>query len=97
MWGVVSMRGTKAKISNRFVIYESDGTTIEEEGAFPVDWIDVREHRDRELKETDFWASKDLTMSQAKKDYRAFLRDLPSNYATPQEAIDAWMAYEIPE
>ncbi len=97
MWGVANMRGTKAKISNRFVIYESDGTTIEEEGVSPVDWIDVREHRDRELKETDFWASKDLTMSQAKKNYRAFLRDLPSNYATPQEAIDAWMAYEIPE
>ena len=91
------MRGTKAKISNKFVIYESDGITIEEEGTFHVDWIDVREHRNRELKETDFWASKDLTMSQAKKDYRAFLRDLPSNYDTPQEAIDAWMAYEIPE
>jgi len=91
------MRGTKAKISNRFVIYESDGTTIEEEGVFPVDWIDVREHRDRELKETDFWASKDLTMSQSKKDYRKFLRDLPSNYPTPQEAIEAWLAYEIPE
>tara|TARA_B100001094_G_scaffold278732_1_gene288463 strand:- start:53 stop:328 length:276 start_codon:yes stop_codon:yes gene_type:complete len=91
------MRGTKAKISNKFVIYESDGITIEEEGTFYVDWIDVREHRNRELKETDFWASKDLTMSQAKKDYRAFLRDLPSNYDTPQEAIDAWMAYEIPE
>ena len=80
------MRGTKAKISNRFVIYESDGTTIEEEGIFPIDWMDVREHRDRELKETDFWASKDLTMSQAKKDYRAFLRDLPSNYATPSRS-----------
>ena len=50
-----------------------------------------------ELKDTDWWALKDLTMSQAKKDYRKFLRDMPANYETANEAADAWAAYEIPE
>tara|TARA_R100000988_G_scaffold83056_1_gene46110 strand:+ start:256 stop:507 length:252 start_codon:yes stop_codon:yes gene_type:complete len=62
-----------------------------------VTWDEVREIRDKELKLTDFWALKDLTMSQAKKDYRIFLRDLPENYATANEAADALEAYEKPE
>jgi hypothetical protein len=43
----------------------------------------LREERDRKLAETDWWAGKDVTMSQARKDYRQALRDLPSN-AEPQ-------------
>mgnify|MGYP006229678263 CR=1 FL=1 len=62
-----------------------------------VSWESVRLMRDNELKNTDWWAMKDLTMSQAKKDYRKFLRDLPQNYETANEACDAWMAYEKPE
>ena len=54
-------------------------------------------YRNQELKDTDWWGVKDLTMSQAKKDYRLFLRDLPQNYADPGEAWDAWVAYERPE
>lgn len=38
----------------------------------------LREERDRKLAETDWWAGKDVTMSQARKDYRQALRDLPS-------------------
>lgn len=64
---------------------------------FDVTWEDVRQCRDLELKRTDFWALKDLTMSQAKKNYRKFLRDMPANYETANEAADAWAAYEIPE
>jgi hypothetical protein len=40
---------------------------------------------------------KDLTMSQAKKDYRTFLRNMPESYDTPQEALTAWIEYEKPE
>lgn len=62
-----------------------------------VTWQELRENRDKELKETDWWALKDLTLSAARKAYRAFLRDMPSTYSTANEAADAWSAYEIPE
>jgi len=43
----------------------------------------LRQERDRRLAETEWWAGKDVTMSQARKDYRQALRDLPST-AEPQ-------------
>jgi len=39
---------------------------------------DLREQRSQLLKETDWWAGSDLTMSDAQTTYRAALRDLPS-------------------
>ena len=62
-----------------------------------ITWFYVRMYRDQELKDTDWWAVKDLTMSQGKKDYRIFLRDLPQNYSDPEDAWNAWVAYERPE
>ena len=38
----------------------------------------LREERDRKLAETDWWVLPDRTASQAQKDYRQALRDLPS-------------------
>ena len=38
----------------------------------------LRQERNQRLVETDWWAGKDVTMSQARKDYRQALRDLPS-------------------
>ena len=35
----------------------------------------LREERNRRIAETDWWASSDLTMSQARRDYRQALRD----------------------
>ena len=43
----------------------------------------VREERDRLLSETDWWASSDLTMTQAQTDYRQALRDVPSQSGFP--------------
>lgn len=60
-----------------------------------VKWIDVRNYRNNELNLTDWWAVKDLTMSQEKKDYRIFLRDITDNYTTANEAWDAWVAYPL--
>jgi hypothetical protein len=60
-------------------------------------WKTLRKRRNEELAATDYWASKDLTMSQAKKDYRIFLRELPQNFETANEAYDALVAYEKPE
>ena len=73
------------------------GSEIIEEGKNDVDWNHVRRVRDTQLQQTDWWALKDLTMSQAKKDYRQFLRDLPQNYDSANDAADAWDAYEVPE
>ena len=38
----------------------------------------LREERDRRIAETDWWVLPDRTTSQAQKDYRQALRDLPS-------------------
>ena len=46
-------------------------------------WISLRLTRNFKLAETDWWASSDLTMSDAQKDYRKALRDLPANTSDP--------------
>ena len=43
---------------------------------------DLRAERDRRLAETDWWASSDLTMSDAQKKYRTDLRNIPASGAT---------------
>ena len=40
----------------------------------------LREERNRRIAETDWWASSDLTMSQARRDYRQALRDITNTY-----------------
>ena len=42
----------------------------------------LRAERDEKLKETDFYALSDVTMSSEMTTYRQALRDLPSNYTT---------------
>ena len=46
-------------------------------------WKHLREKRNRFLHESDWWASSDLTITQAQKDYRSALRDLPANTVDP--------------
>lgn len=74
-----------------------NGEELIDSGMYEVSWDDIRHYRDTELVRTDPWAMKDRTMSQAKKDYRTFLRDLPGNYDSAAMAADAWAAYEVPE
>jgi len=73
------------------------GSDIVEVKTRDVEWDELRKLRNQELANTDWWGVKDLTMSQAKIDYRIFLRDLPQNYESANEAVDAWAAYVIPE
>lgn len=40
---------------------------------------EVRAERDRRLAETDWWASSDLTMTEAQTAYRQALRDVPAS------------------
>ncbi len=66
-------------------------------GFIDVDWTLVKNKRDQELTDTDWRAVKDRTMSQAWKDYRQFLRDLPQNYNEANDAADAWAETPRPE
>ena len=47
------------------------------------DWLAIRNKRNSLLVETDWWASSDLTMSDAQKKYRTDLRNLPSTVSDP--------------
>ena len=60
-------------------------------------WMEVRYFRNEELSKSDWRAVKDRTLSNAWKTYRQFLRDLPQNYETANEAADALNAYDKPE
>ena len=69
-------------------VYVQDGkaydckveTCTEEEKnvAIASQWQNIRFERDEKLKETDWRASSDLTLSDAWKNYRQALRDVPS-------------------
>jgi len=61
-----------------------------ESGTYDVSWEDVRSTRDQALADTDWRAVKDRTMSQAWKDYRQALRDLPQDHASANDAADNW-------
>ena len=69
---------------------EFKGTEIVAQGKFDVDWHTVRKERDNLLKQTDWRAVKDRTMSQAWKDYRQALRDLPQDHEEANDAADNW-------
>ena len=66
------------------------GTDIIEQGMNDVSWEIVRAERDRELADTAWRAVKDRTMSQAWKDYRQALRDLPQEHDEANDAADNW-------
>ena len=66
-----------------------DGVEIDS-GTHDLSWIQVRNARDNALAQTDWRAVKDRTMSQAWKDYRTALRDLPQDYDSANDAADNW-------
>jgi len=67
-----------------------DGTEIIEQGKYEVTWEHVRKERDQALAGSDWRAVKDRTMSQAWKDYRTALRDLPQVHDEANDAADNW-------
>ena len=66
------------------------GSEIVDQGKYDVTWQQVRKERDQALADSDWRALKDRTMSQAWKDYRIALRDLPQNHEDAGDACDAW-------
>ncbi len=63
---------------------------IIDEGEYDFTWDDIRILRNGILDATDWRAVKDRTMSQAWKDYRQALRNLPQDYETANDAADNW-------
>ena len=50
----------------------------------------LREKRNSLIAQTDWWASADLTMTDAQKTYRQSLRDITKTYKTIEEADGNW-------
>jgi len=67
-----------------------DGEEVLEVISHDVSWEQVRRERDQALADTDWRAVKDRTMSQAWKDYRTALRDLPQEHDEANDAADNW-------
>jgi len=72
------------------------GTELISSKTLEYSWHELRIARDAELVATDHWAMKDRVMSQEKKDYRTFLRDMPANF-DEAGALAAWHEFDIPE
>lgn len=47
----------------------------------------LREERNKKLEETDWWASSDLTITQAQSDYRQALRDITNTYTSLDDVV----------
>ena len=47
----------------------------------------LRRERNRKLAQTDWWASSDLTMTQAQTDYRQALRDITNTYTSIDDVV----------
>ncbi len=76
--------------------YDYEGNLIES-SLVDVSWDDLRRERDKELGESDWRFTSDQTPSDEWVAYRAFLRDLPQNHDSANDAADAWNEYEKPE
>jgi hypothetical protein len=63
------------------------GTSIADYVAPAATWDSVRAERNQLLKDTDWQASSDYTMSDAQKTYRQALRDLPSTNSDPTKIV----------
>ena len=65
---------------------EYDAMQIEYENRkIPKKLEQIRQIRNQKLKETDFYALSDVTMSDAMSTYRQKMRDLPQDYTTEDE------------
>lgn len=77
------------KPARSYTKLDHQGNIIDSQ-SLDVTWDEVRKYRDLALSRTDWLAVKDRTMSQAWKDYRQALRDLPQNYESANDAADNW-------
>ena len=69
--------------------FDANGQLISS-NTFDVSWTDVRAKRNQLLADTDWRAVNDRSISQAWKDYRTALRDLPQDHDESNDAADNW-------
>lgn len=74
-----------------------DGDEIVESTQIDVTWNEVRKARNKALSDCDFRFMSDQSSSQEWIDYRQFLRDLPQNFESANDAADSWNEYTKPE
>jgi hypothetical protein len=51
------------------------------------DMASLREERNQMLAETDWWASSDITMTDAQTNYRQALRDITNTYSNLDDVV----------
>ena len=71
---------SNAGLSEKDAIADSIPTTEQK-------WKRIRQDRNQLLKDTDWWASSDVTMSDAQTAYRKALRDLPASESNPDDIV----------
>ena len=66
------------------------GSEVVERIPLSYDWHELRSRRNEILESTDWRAMSDREMSEDWRVYRQLLRDLPSTYEDPMEAVVNW-------
>ena len=82
-------------MNRKTIVYNGD--EIISETLRDVSWEEVRDDREVALHRSDWRFMSDQSPSQQWIDYRQFLRDLPQNHESANDAADAWNEYEKPE
>jgi len=73
--------------NTQFDEIEAAGTAIADYTAPAATWRSVRSERNQLLKNTDWQAGTDVTMSDAQTAYRKKLRDLPATNSDPTKIV----------
>lgn len=84
------------KITRNKQKYDYQGNLLESV-LLDISWETIKLERKQELNNSDWRFMSDQSPSQEWIDYRQFLRDLPQNYESANDAADAWNEYDIPE
>ena len=84
------------KITRNKQKYDYQGNLLESV-VLDISWQTIKLERKQELDNSDWRFMSDQSPSQEWIDYRQFLRDLPQNYESANDAADAWNEYDIPE
>jgi len=92
--GTVGINMYKNWIDKTFTLHNADGTKTTTQGS--VDWEEIKRWRELVLKDCDWWAMSDRTISDDQRAYRQFLRDLPQTYTDAADAYAAILAYTEP-
>jgi len=84
---VTSVNVMTGKITKRAYTQEEKEVIIAMQPTTDEKWAKIRIRRDKLLRDCDWWASSDVTMSDAQTAYRKALRDLPASESNPDNIV----------